>query len=378
MEVIIGLIVIGGIFFYIKSKINNSVKQQKYVPLKPTPLKNTTKSKPANSTPYIPFNLTMIVEESAAESVQTIIKNIATTGSYQAAQELLPIVAQYNVKCQEVDDYIDKYKPIYLKNIEAQKRKSDEWATASDPDKEDLLEEFKENAILELEVRPDCDIEILFSRGDIDLTVDDALIERYGHTEISFYLSLKPGTHIIPADHYDRKKFECLVDSGLAIRGEAVPIESILERLTMKDMAALVIDLNPPKFTRKAKAIEYLSAVSDINDRLNKSISFRSIFMLVPLPAEFDNINIEHVAASWEYARVFTELICNTYKSMHYENRNRLNYLNEGYGNKKFTIEGAEDCCPYCVKMAKKKYSLNNIPTMPLHIGCSCRLYPDY
>ncbi len=374
MGVLLGLlIIVAGLIYFFNSKSSSSSTQRKHSPQS----RKNSGQKPTTVKPYSSFNLSLTIEESVAETFQSILKNSTTTGCYQAIQDLLPIVARHNVKCQEIDDYIQKYRPIYLEKIEAQKKASTEWAAASELDKEDLLDEFKENAILELEVRPDCDIEALFSVTDIDLTVDDALIERYEFSLISFYFSKKLGVYIIPTDHYDRKKFECLVDSGLALRGDVIPLAGILEKLTLKEMSALVSDLSTPKFSRKANAIEYLTALPDIKSRVNNAISYRSTFMLVPLPAEFENIDLEHIKASWAYARTFTDLICKTYSAMHYQTQNISTYLDPDLDYKKFSIEGAEDCCSYCMKMAKKKYSRNNLPTIPLHIGCSCTLNPE-
>jgi len=171
----------------------------------------------------------------------------------------MPIVTRYNIRCKEVDDYIKEFKPIYLQKINDKIKASPEWLAASALDREDLLTEFKEDAAMSLDIQPDCNLEVLFSEEQFDVTIDDALIDRFGYDAIRFYLSKKRGIHIIPADNYEHKMFEKLTDVGLAVRGESVSLPLLLESLKLKELSALVADLNPPKFTRKAKAVEYFN-----------------------------------------------------------------------------------------------------------------------
>src|SRR4030043_1326291 len=69
-------------------------------------------------------------------------------------------IAQSNAKCKEIDDYIEKYRSLYLSTINNLKSKSTDWNSASEKDKEDLLVEFKINALESLPVKPS-DIERL-------------------------------------------------------------------------------------------------------------------------------------------------------------------------------------------------------------------------
>lgn len=331
--------------------------------------------------PESTFPLTIYgISQLVAEELKQILDNGYSQGTYQVVQSILPIVARYNIRCKEVDDYVKKFKPIYQQKIEEQIKASSDWSNLSDLDKEDLLSEFKDNGIASLDVRPDCNLEVFFDSEHLDLTVDDVLIDKYGYDIMRFYLSRKRGVHIIPADHYERKMFEKLVDAGLAIRGDNIPLESALESLTLKELSVLVTDLNPPKFSRKAKAIEYLLKVPDIKDRLKKMISFRSLFQLQPLPEEVRDIDLRNVSLSWQYAQELSHLICGTYLHAGYAARDyRRNMENiDGDFIKGWEISIVDDsrCCPYCRREVAKKYSKKQYPKVPLHIGCRCHVSP--
>lgn len=238
-----------------------------------------------------------------------------------------------------------------------------------------MLKEFKENATTSLDIRPDCDLAVLFDGDQIDITIDDVLIDTFGHENIDFYLSRKEGVHIVPSDHYDRKKFEGLVEAGLAMRGENIPPKAIVERLKLKEISTLLSDLNPPKFSRKGKAVEYLLQQTDLNERLNKTVSFRSLFQLQPLPEPFANIDLKKVNLSWQYARTISELIVETYFSAENAMQQQQRDINNEFING-WQIASGDDCCSYCKRAAAKKYSKKQYPRVPLHIGCNCTVIP--
>ena len=387
---------ISALFFIIRSNLKK-IKDNKVVAKNIAPETKTSKpisscqsgrSSPANTdsivkstgdgwilNPQSTFPLTIYgIDQSVAEETKQILENVYTTGIHEITKNIIPIVARQNLRCKEVDDYVKKFKPIYLKKIEEQKQTSPEWATASNLDKRDLLYEFKNNAIVQLDVQPYCNLEILFEADLSDLTVDDVLIDRYGYEVIRFYLSRKKGVHTVPADHYDRKMFEKLTEVGLAVRGENIHFEYILESLKLKELSALVEDLNPPKFSRKAKAIEYLLNLPDLKERLNKSISYRSLFQVQSLPKEFENLDLEKISLSWQYAHELSTLICLTY---YYSGSARKQPDEDTKAmSKGWEISNIDDGCSYCKRAASKKYPKNNYPIVPLHIGCRCTVMP--
>ncbi len=286
------------------------------------------------------------------------------------ANLLTSLIAQQNIRCQEIDAYVHTYRPLYRKHIEDAKRASLEWPDASAPDQADLLMEFRKQAIAALDVRPaiaNRDVETLFDGEPDDITVDDALLERFGADVVQLYLRYATDltkVRKVPASHADRKGFEALVERRLAIRGSAIPAEDVLTTLRLKDMRELVADLDAPKFSRKAKAIEYLSTLPDLGERLGKAVAFRELFQLQPLPGEFAHIDLQHVAEAWAYARVTATIVALTYSMS-------VDYVvyEDARG---YEIRGAEQCCPHCERAAERPYKTP--PVTPLHIACRCRL----
>lgn len=316
--------------------------------------------------------------KSICEKFKNILENGISESFYTTTQSLIPIATRYNINCKEIDDYIKEFKPQYQRSIKKQISNSSDWAEGSDLDKEDLLSEFKFAAIDALEVRPSCDLERLFDNEDLDETIDDELVEKFGYESVSFYLSKKLKVYNIPSDHDHRKNFEKLVDVGLAVRGKNVSLRLILESMKLKEMNALVADLNPPKFSRKVKAVEYLETTPDILDRLDKAVSFRTLFQINPLPKEFSHINLESVSRAQRYAREICFLIACTYTMGVYALRDKNQYeeyLQDYKKGWKIWAANDDECCSYCQKASRKKYSKKNYPIVPLHIGCRCSVH---
>jgi len=325
------------------------------------------------------FTLTISTEEkSVAEQFKTLLDNIWDSGPYKTERDLVPLLAQTNARVAEVDAYVTEFRPKYLAAIERFKRESSEWANSSEKDRQDLLATFRSKGIEQLNIRPDCDIETLFEREPQDATVDDALIAAYGFDNLQLYLRYADKldkVHTIPADHASREAFEDLVKLGLAIRGQDIPVETLLSKLTLKEMADLAADLEHPSFTRKAKAIEFLSKLPNIRERLGKNTAFRELFQLKGLPEQFSHIPLAEVAGSWAHAAQVATLLTNTYWSGGWETLNNRRFEDEGYSwIKGWQIQDAEHCCPFCEVHAKKTSTKRSQIKIPLHIGCKCRL----
>lgn len=331
--------------------------------------------------PKATFPLTIYgVDKEIAVKIKEMLDRGLSEGLYKVTSSIVPIVARYNIRCKEIDDYVRKFKPIYLKKIEEQIKNSPEWEKGSDLDRKDLLSEFKENAIASLEIRPYCNIGVLFEGDTLDLTIDDILIDRYGYDTIQFYLRRKKGVHIVPAEDSNRKMFEKLANVGLAKRGEDIPLEAILWSLKLKELSALVQDLDYPKFSTKAKAIEFLLNIPDIRERLSQVVSFRSLFYLPPSIEEFKDIDLEKVSLSWQYAEEVSSLIVHTYTMAAYATRNYYQFkeyrsLSHIKGWKVLPAQD-EKLCYYCREIASKEFPITQYPRVPLHIGCRCSVSP--
>ncbi|MBI2069118.1 MAG: hypothetical protein HYT79_00815 [Elusimicrobia bacterium] len=332
--------------------------------------------------PQSTFPLTLQgIERETAGKIKDLLADDGGQNPYRHRLELERIVARSNLRCKEIDEYTNKFRPAYLQKIEELKKASPEWQTASGKDKEDLLFEFRQQAASTLEVVPHSGVEILFESEPEDAALDDQLIDKYGYDNIQVYMRCATKLDkvwVMPAEHRDRKEFEALAASGLALRGEQIPTDSILEVLSLKDLNRLAAPLSQSEFKRKAKAIEVLAKAPDLTKRLGEVIAFRELFKLQPLPPEFASIELTKVAKAWEYAGEIASLIEHTYSMGKYS----LAHIS-GFSDASSFIRGWElsaigddRTCSHCKRVAAKKFSKQNYPKTPLHIGCRCTVLP--
>jgi len=153
--------------------------------------------------PKSTFPLTIYgVDEEVANRIKEILDRGLSGDIYKVAENIASIVARYKVRCKEIDEYIKTFKPIYLKKIEEQIKDHPQWESLSDLERKDLLSKFRANAILSLEVRPYCDIEVLFEGDSLDSSSYDELIQKYGYDTIKFHLRRKDRGTIVPNEDY--------------------------------------------------------------------------------------------------------------------------------------------------------------------------------
>lgn len=360
----------------IQDSLSNSFDNPDTGPIIPTPYGGCVLN------PKSTFPLTVYgIGKSTAEELKGLLDAGYSLGTYAHASTIVPIIARSTLSCKEIDEYVKNFSSQYFSKIEELKRSSSEWASASARDQEDLLVSFRQQAIESLDVRPCCgDLETLFECKPSDITIDDALIDRFGYENLQLYLRYAgqiDKVRAIPADHYERGGFEKLVELGLARRGKDIPLPAILETLKLKEMNDLVADLNQKPFGRKAKAIESLVNLSDIQERVNRAVAFRELFQLNPLPDEFSNIDLNKISDAWRYANEVATLITHTYIMGGYSTQHMQQDLDPDLARSFFTgweLSPARDnaTCQYCMRAASKIYTKKEYPTVPLHIGCRC------
>lgn len=330
--------------------------------------------------PNAPFELTL---QNATLDIANKIRDILDYDNFHnktKEETIAALFAEHNLKVKEIEAYKKKYGIIYKAKIEELKNSSEEWNISSEKDKEDILEEFKQLAIKEIYEKASCDLITLFENEPKDLTIDDELIKEYGYENIEVYLRFAfdlEKVRIIPNDNYFRKKFEKLVEIGLANRGSNIPKELILTTLTLKELNEIAINADK-QFKRKNQAVEYVLKLPNLDEVLGKYISFRELFKLIPLPSKYSQINLKELSKTWTYTNEVVNMLVNTYQQSYlsYSTLKRDKKYVKEY--KVYCYDEIEDMCPCAKDLISKVYPKSNPPIIPFHIGCNCSLQEEY
>lgn len=318
------------------------------------------------------FELTLY--NAAPKEIKKVIKVLQDDNVWNKQKDLLPLFAEHNIKCKEIEEYISKYKPQYHEFIEKAKSASSEYKEASEMDRLDIENELKEDAVNSLYERAACELDLLFEGSEIPETIDDTLIKEYGFDTISKYIGLSYYKDKI-VTHWERKEFEDLLKCDLAISGSDIPNGEILFSQSLKTLNAIA-EKEEGHFKRKQKAVDYLNENPELLENIGKHISTRSMFKIKPLPEKFESIDLESISQSWAYMKEYISLLTDTYRSSE-RCTNDINRDNSWI--KEFRVQTHEEFSPdFICQRARtecgKKYSKNRPPKLPFHVGCNCNL----
>jgi TM2 domain-containing membrane protein YozV len=322
--------------------------------------------------PKSTFELTLY--NANQKEIRKAIQILKDDNIWNKEKNLLPLFTAHNIKCKEIEDYISEYNPQYNKFIEQAKTNSDEYKSASEMDRLDIENEFKEEAINNLYERAACELDILFEGSEIPETIDDELIQEYGFETISKYIGFSYRKNKI-ISNWERKEFEDLLKADLAISGSDLSNEEVLFSQTLKTLNKIA-EKEEGHFKRKQKAVDYLKENPKLLDNIGKYVSTRSMFKIKPLPEKFKNIDLESLSASWSYVKEYIRLLTDTYRD---SERCTEDIKGDKSWIKEFRVEKHEDFVPdfICQRARKecaKKYSKNRPPKVPFHVGCNCNL----
>lgn len=101
-------------------------------------------------------------EKAVAEELRRLLDSTITLDLKRSTKQILPFINQHNIRCREVDKYIEDFKPLYLKKVDRLIKKPPAEYITPDMNEEEALEEIKFIAADDLDIVPDTDTVSLF------------------------------------------------------------------------------------------------------------------------------------------------------------------------------------------------------------------------
>jgi hypothetical protein len=334
--------------------------------------------------PFSPIPLTL--EDASPGAVATLRDILVDDRGYgrERQERILEWLLTTNARVKEIDSFIAEWGPKYRSVVQEISEADPDWPTAGELDRKDILGGARKRAVERLDVRvADLDYEAIAEPPSLVATADDELLARYGFATISFYFRHVEDlgrVHLVPSDEWYRPRFEALVSKGLARRGVDVPPEGVLQTLTLKEMEALAEGVEHKRFTRRAPAVEFLSSLSDLRDRLGRHVPLRGLFQLAPLPEEFAHLDIAALGHAWAFAAEYVKLLEATYSTASQAQQAMTDAASDEYarGWRVEAMFGDEACCPLCARQVGEHRGVRKAPRLPHHVGCRCHLSQIY
>lgn len=325
--------------------------------------------------PKSPFPLTLLEGD---ESVARQVKELLDDPEYWSRKvpQFSLLIAQHNLRFKEMDEWVAQLKPRLEADLAQRIQTSPEWAAASEKDRIDIRAEYQEAALEALGVFVgNADLATLLLKEPEDFENDDEILRRFsGDPELyTFYLTQLGRANpvvTVKAEDWWRKSWERLVDAGLALRGKDIPLQLLLEGQRLKDLNEILAGTIEKPIGRKAKALEAVLVLPDLEARLSKQVSFRELFLAVP-PA---GIDVQSLSASFGYATQVALVVYQTYDTA----SRTMDWLYRQKETPQFykgwEITNWADPAPACAKAQCRKYAGNPPKFPPFHIGCNCEM----
>ncbi|MFH1259244.1 MAG: hypothetical protein ABII74_05455 [Elusimicrobiota bacterium] len=297
--------------------------------------------------------------------------------------KLLELLVKNNVRCREIDSYVNEFRPQYIQNLKTYSGLNVDWQSINEIDISSIPEEIRKKAVDELRIKPDTNIEVLFKLYPCDDSVPIEVFRKYPFKVIVKYLNVwdrGKELKVIPLEHRDRKIYEKMVELNLSMQGEAIPLKDILVTLKLSELKEIGLKVNTEPSNKKEKVIENLLSKEGVEKQIQGSINLKDYFKLISIEREFGSDIFSKLNSSIKYNELNADLIGRTFLFSYY-NDSRDNSWSNPISSELITgyeISMVSDarCCPYCKDMKGKKFDKVNCPKIPLHLACRCAKVP--
>ena len=237
---------------------------------------------------------------------------------YDWSKKVSCILMENGIKVKEVEKFRSHVSPIVESRVKKLIENDEEWDQLGDRDKEDKRHEYIINSMVVFgeDVSPAMSnsLSSLALSHPVQVPLLKELIAKYGANNIrtySQYIERKNPIITIQDVNY-RKPLEDLVKVGLAYTEKDMSIEELLSTLTLAELNGIAS--TESKFTRKDKAIKYLSEQENISSIIDKNITLRALFALKPLPVEFKEFDFNKYREATSYFDNLADVLVSLYK----------------------------------------------------------------
>ena len=237
---------------------------------------------------------------------------------YDWSKKVSCILMENGIKVKEVEVFFSQVRPIVEKRVNELIANDEEWKRLGARDKEDKKHEFVVNSMVKFEGSVTSVMSTALNNLILDQPIQvpllNEMLAKYGADNIKTYSGYigRKNPIIIIKDVSYRKPLEELVKVGLAYTGKDMSVDEILSTLTLAELNEIAS--TESKFTRKDKAIKFLSEKENISSIIEKRITLRSLFALCPLPEEFKEFDFNKYLESSNYYDNLADALVSLYK----------------------------------------------------------------
>jgi len=268
-----------------------------------------------------PSQITLL--NAIAEDAHTILDFCEGDYSdYEVEKRVRDRLMEREIVVKEVSIYQDTIRPIIERRVLMLISENVEWESMGEKDKKDQWDEYAQDTIEEylnsyqsknadryLPPAFEGALSFLVTHSPTKIQLLREMIDKYGVANINTYAEYvgrkSPVITISNPDY--RKPLENLVNVGLASSGKDLSVDEMLSSLTLNTLND--ISGSETKFTRKDKAIKYISEKENVYSIIEKNIALRSMFALRPLPSQFSAFDFSRYSEQLSYYEALASVV---------------------------------------------------------------------
>ena len=257
--------------------------------------------------------------DSSAETIKALCDHYSSY--YDAVKSIRDVLLENGIQVAEVVAFQNKVRPLVEGRVQKLIAEDAEWESLGEKDRKDKMAEYIEKSMVSFnkeKVTPalETSLSYLAMHSPIQVPLLNNLINEYGVANLNTYCeySGRKNPVIQIANAAYRKPLEDLVDAGLAYSGKDMSVEELLSSLTLNELN--YISEPEARFTRKDKAIKFISEKDDVMSIVEKHVDLRSLFTLKPLPLHFNAFDIDGYSELQSYYEALADVVFSVYNGL--------------------------------------------------------------
>lgn len=259
----------------------------------------------------------------ASDSSGKTIKRLCDSYSsyYDAVKSIRDVLLENAIQVTEVVVFQSKVRPLVEGRVQKLISEDDEWESLGEKDRRDKMAKYVEESMVSFDkekVTPALEtaLSYLAMNSPIQVPLLDEMINKYGMANLNTYCEYSgrknPVIQIANSDY--RKPLDDLVNAGLACPGNDLSVEELLSSLTLNELNS--ISEPDARFTRKDKALKYISEKDDVASIIEKYVDCRSLFALKQLPPQFNAFDLDGFSKLQSYYEALADVVFSVYNGL--------------------------------------------------------------
>ena len=257
--------------------------------------------------------------DSSAKTIKRLCDNYSSY--YDAVKSIRDVLLENAIQVAEVVAFQTKVRPLVEGRVHKLISEDGEWDTLGEKDQRDIMAKYVDESMVSFDkdkVSPALEtaLSYLAMNSPIQVPLLDEMINEYGMANLNTYCEYSgrknPVIQIANADY--RKPLKDLVNAGLAYSGNDLSVEELLSSLTLNELNS--ISEPEARFTRKDKAVKYISEKDDVTSIIEKHVDRRSLFALKPLPPQLNAFDFDGFSKLQSYYEALADVVFSVYNGL--------------------------------------------------------------